>query len=178
MSDFITVARPYARAAFEYAQAHKAVSAWSESLGLLAAVAKDHTVEALLDNPGLSREQRAELLIRICGDKLDQAGKNLIRLLAENGRLKALPEIAEQYEVYRAELEGTVEATLLSAQAVSREQLAKVAKALEARFGKKVNLQSEVDESLIGGAIIKAGDMVIDGSLKSRLEKLSAAISR
>lgn len=177
MSEFITVARPYARAAFEYAQAHKAVVAWSENLGLLAAVVKDHTVEELLDNPRLTREQRAELLIRICGDKLDQAGKNLVKLLAENGRLKALPEIAEQYEVYRTELEGTVEATLLSAQTVSAEQLAKVAKALEARFGKKVKLQSEVDESLIGGAIIRAGDMVIDGSLKSRLEKLSAAIS-
>lgn len=177
MSDFVTIARPYARAAFEYAQAHKAVKAWSDSLGLLAAVVQDPTVQALLDNPRLTREQRAELLIKICSDKLDQAGKNLVKLLAENGRLKALPEIAEQYEVYRAELEGTVEAKLLSAQAVSEEQLTKVAKALEARFGKKVNLQSEVDESLIGGAIIKAGDVVIDGSLKSRLEKLSAAIS-
>lgn len=178
MSDYITVARPYARAAFEYAQTQNAVNAWSDSLGLLAAVVKDPTVQALLDNPRLSRGKRAEMLITICDEKLDQAGKNLINLLAENGRLKALPEIAEQYEVYRAELEGTVDATLLSAQAVSAEQLKKVAKALETRLGKKVNLQSEVDESLIGGAIIKAGDMVIDGSLKSRLEKLSAAILR
>lgn len=176
MSDFITVARPYARAAFEYAQAHNAVNAWSDSLGLLAAVVKDPAMQTLLDNPRLSRAQRAELLVKVCGDKLDQAGKNLVNLLAENGRLKALPEIAEQYEVYRAELEGTVEATLVSAQAASDEQIRKIAKALETRLGKKVNLQSEVDESLIGGAVIKAGDLVIDGSLKSRLEKLSTAI--
>lgn len=176
MSEFITIARPYARAAFEYARAQNAVDAWSDNLGLLAAVVKDPAVQALLSSPRLSRQQRAELLIRICGDELDESGKNLIHLLAENGRLKALPEIAGQYEVYRAELEGTVDAMLLSAQAVSQEQLKKVAKALETRLGKKVNLQSEVDESLIGGAIIKAGDVVIDGSLKSRLEKLSAAI--
>lgn len=176
MSDFITVARPYARAAFEYAQAHNAVTAWSDSLGLLAAVVKDPAMQALLDNPRLSRTQRAELLIKVCGDQLDAAGKNLVNLLAENGRLKALPEIAGQFEFYRAQLEGTVDATLVSAQAASDEQLKKIAKALETRLGKKVNLQSEVDESLIGGAVIKAGDLVIDGSLKSRLEKLSAAI--
>ena len=178
MSDFTTIARPYARAAFEYAQAHKAIDKWSESLGLLAAVVQDSLVQGLLRNPKLTRIQRAELLIKICKDKLDEHGKNFIRLLADNNRIDALTEIAMQYEVYRAELEGTVEATLTSAQAVDKAHLKKISAALESRLGKKVKLQNDIDESLIGGAVIKAGDIVIDGSLKSRLEKLSAAVLR
>lgn len=178
MSEITTAARPYARAVFEYAREHKVVDAWSESLALLAAVAGDDKVRSLLDNPRLSHTQRADMLIGICKGKLDAGCENLIRLLAENHRLRLLPEIFTEYEIHRAELEGTVEATLISARDVSEPQLKKIAKALEARLGKKVHLQSKVDESLIGGAVIKAGDMVIDGSIKSRLEKMSAAVLR
>lgn len=178
MSEIITAARPYARAAFEYAREHKVVDAWSKSLALLAAVAVDSKVQSLLDNPRLSHTERADMLIGICKGELDTGCENLIRLLAENHRLKLLPEIFNEYEIHRAELEGIVEATLISAREVSAPQLQKITKALETRLGKKVQLQSKVDESLIGGAVIKAGDMVIDGSLKSRLEKMSTAILR
>lgn len=178
MSEITTAARPYARAAFEYAREHKVVDAWSQSLALLAAVVVDSKVRSLLDNPRLSHTQRADMLIGICEGKLDTGCENLIRLLAENHRLRLLPEILVEYEIRRAELEGTVEATLISAKDVSDTQLKKIAKALETRLGKKVQLQSRIDESLIGGAIIKAGDRVIDGSIKSRLEKMSAAILR
>ncbi len=177
MSDFITLARPYARAAFEYAREHGKLEHWSKSLALLAEIAKDKHMVKLLHAPKLSRTEKAKLLIRVAGDELDKHGENFVHLLAENGRLHILAVIAQAYEDYRATLEGSVDATVVSAHEVSDEQKQSIIASLEKRLGKKVSLDSKVDPSLIGGAIIKAGDLVIDGSIKSRLQKLASAMA-
>ncbi len=177
MTDFTTIARPYSRAVFEYARDTGAIEAWSDRLALLAAVVSNDEIKVLLDNPRISRQERTALLIKVCREHLDQAGENFIRLLAENSRLTALPAIAREYEHYCADLKGMVEATLVSAQEIDPAAVASIGAALEKRLGKKVSLQSEIDTSLIGGAVIKAGDLVIDGSMKSRLEKLSQILA-
>ncbi len=176
MSELTTAARPYARAAFDIANAHGEQQKWTDMLGFMAAVANDPTMLAVLDSPRLSQGQSAEMFIKVCEDKIDQRGKNFIKLLAENDRIKLLPEITALYEHYRAEAEGTVDAEVISAQEVSEAQLAKIAASLKTRLGKEVRLTSKVDASLIGGAIIRAGDMVIDGSVSGRLDKLSTTL--
>ena len=177
MSELTTTARPYARAAFDIANTHGEQQQWSEMLGFMAAVAHDPTMIALLDSPGLSQSQSAEIFISVCEEKLDQRGKNFIKLLAENDRIKLLPEITALYEHYRAEAEGTIDAEVISASEVSDTQLAKIAAALKTRLGKEVRVTSKIDTTLIGGAIIRAGDMVIDGSLSGRLDKLSTTLT-
>lgn len=176
MTESTTIARPYAKAAFEYAKQHGVIGEWSQQLQLLAAIVSDSRMKELLNSPKLTKAKRAKLIIEIGDNRLNQPGMNFIKLLAANSRLLALPNIVEEFERYRAELEGTIDATLVSAQAVTGAQLEKIGKALEKRLGRKVNLQSKLDESLIGGAVIKAGDLVIDGSVKDRLAKLSTAL--
>jgi F-type H+-transporting ATPase subunit delta len=171
-----TIARPYARAAFEYARANKAVDQWSERMALLAALVRDPGLQPLLSNPRLTRPERAALLIKVGDKKLDESARNFVNLLASNNRLNALPEIAAQFERLRAEQESTLEVRLISAQTVPKPEQDAIVKALEKRFGKKVQLETEQDESLIGGAVIKAGDLVIDGSYRSRLQKLATAL--
>ena len=177
MSELTTAARPYARAAFDIAKANGEQQKWTDMLGFMAAVAHDPTMTALLDSPRLSQNQAAEMFISVCEEKIDQRGKNFIKLLAENDRLKLLPEITALYEHYRAEAEGTIEAEVISASEVSESQLAKITASLKNRLGKEVRLTSKIDSSLIGGAIIRAGDLVIDGSVSGRLEKLSTALT-
>lgn len=177
MSELTTAARPYARAAFDIANKHSEQQQWTDMLAFMAAVAYDPTMTALLDSPGLSQEQSAEMFISVCEDQLDQRAKNFVKLLAENDRIKLLPEIAALYEHYRAEAEGTIEAEVISASETSDVQLAKIAAALKTRLGKEVRITSKIDPSLIGGAIIRAGDMVIDGSVSGRLTKLSTTLT-
>ena len=177
MSELTTAARPYARAAFDLASQHGSAEQWSDMLGFCAAVEHDSAMQAALDNPSLNKQQRADLFNEVCGDKLNQQGQNFIKLLSENDRLELLPEIAALYQHYRAQAEGTVDAELISALEVSEDQVNKIAESLKNRLGKKVSLTTSIDSSLIGGAIIKAGDMVIDGSVRGRLDKLSTTLA-
>ena len=177
MSELITAARPYARAAFDVASENGAIDQWTEMLNLCAAVAHDSTMKAALDNPNLNWQQSADLFNEICAEHLDARGKNFIKLLAENDRLALLPEIAALYQYYRAQAQGTVDAELVSAQEVSADQVNSIAESLSKRLGKKVSLTTSIDETLIGGAIVRAGDMVIDGSIRGRLEKLSNTLA-
>jgi F-type H+-transporting ATPase subunit delta len=177
MSELTTAARPYARAAFDVANKHGAQQEWTDMLAFISTVAHDPTMTALLDSPGLSQTQSAEMFIAVCEDKIDQRVKNFIKLLAENDRIKLLPEIAALYEHYRAEAEGSIDAEVISASETSDAQLTKIAASLKTRLGKEVRLTSRVDPTLIGGAIIRAGDMVIDGSLSGRLSKLSTTLT-
>ena len=142
-----------------------------------AAVSADPEMAALIDSPRFEKSQVAEIIIEICGDKLNDAGKNIIRVLAENDRLEVLPEIAELYEAERAAVEGTVVAEVISATALSDAQQSKIAEALKKRLGREVTLECKTDESLLGGAIIRAGDVVIDGSVIGKLEKLATALA-
>ena len=176
MSELNTVARPYAQAAFDLAREDNALTQWSEMISFAAAVSTDSAMRDALDSPNMSTEQQAELFTQVCADKLDDKGSNFVKLLAENRRLTLLPEIAVLFEELRADAEGTIEATVVSAKPLSDAQQQDIAKALKARFNREVTLQVETDESIMGGAIIRAGDTVIDGSVRGKLEQFAYAL--
>jgi F-type H+-transporting ATPase subunit delta len=178
MAEYTTSARPYARAVYALATQTSSVDSWGDALALLAAVAADANMQDLLDKPQLGKEQKGELMLKVVSDKLNQQQQNLVRLLAENGRLRALPEVAHQFEVYRAEAEGKVDAEVVSAFALTSEQEQAITKTLKSKLGRDVSITTSTDESLIGGVIIKAGDTIIDGSMKSQLESLAISLSR
>lgn len=177
MSELTTAARPYARAAFASATDKGEEGQWSTVLNLLAAVVHDTKVKKLLDDPKRTWEQRAELVLEICAGNLSQRTENFVRLLAERDRLALLPEIAALYQHYRSRAQGSIDAQVISAREMSESQLTSIADSLSRRLGKKVNITSSVDERLLGGAIVKAGDLVIDGSVKGLLDKLSSALN-
>ncbi len=178
MSDLVTAARPYAKAILELADSDKAMNKWSKQLRFMAAVAMDPELQQLIGNPKLTRQEVAEVFITACGDDIDDQGRNLVRLLAENGRIAVLPELSMLYDKLRADAQGTVEAEVYSAYRLSKEQREKLEASLAKRLGRDVKVTSHVDKSLLGGAVIRAGDLVIDGSLKGRIEKLNAALTR
>lgn len=170
------LARPYARAIFELARSAGDYQAWSDTLALMAAVVSNATMRSLLDNPRLTRSDAAGLVIRACGDDIGDAGKNLLHMLAENDRLSQLPMIAALYAEFRDEAEGTVEAEVISAMPLSDAQKAAISSALKNRLGRDVQLNCSVNQDLVGGAVIRAGDLVIDGSAVEHLRQLSSAL--
>jgi len=178
MAERSTIARPYAQAIFQLAQASGDFGRWSEALQLLTVAAQDPNLAPLLGSPRISRQELADLLIEIAGDRLDAAGRNLVRLLAEGRRLVLLPDIAAQYDELRAQAEGTIEARLITAQPVDATACDKIAAALSKRLNRKVTLTAETDPSLLGGAVVRAGDLVIDGSVRGRLERMAATLNR
>jgi len=172
------IARPYAQAVFDTARKEGDLAGWSERLSLLAAVSEDASIQTMVASPRVTADQLADALNNVCGDKIGSYGQNLVRLLARNRRVSALPEIATQYEKLRAESEQMVEAELITAQEVSSDQISMLASALERKLGRSVKLQSRVDPSLMGGAIIRTGDLVIDGSVTTKLSKLNSQLSQ
>ncbi len=174
MSQALTLARPYARAAFSMARDENGLADWSSALGFAAQVAADPRAASLLLNPQLSHAEAVSLL------SVDGAGESFSRflaLLAENRRLPQLPEIAGLYEELKAEAERVVKATVTSATQLPAGELDTIKAALKKRFGCEVELGTAIDASLIGGAVIDAGDVVIDGSLKGKLSRLQAALA-
>jgi F-type H+-transporting ATPase subunit delta len=178
MAERSTIARPYAEAVFQLAQQSGDFARWSEALELLATVTQEKRLAPLLGSPRISRSDLADLLIDIAGPRLDDVGRNLVRVLADARRLALLPEIRTQYNELRAEAEGTIDARLITAQPVGAAASDKIAAALSKRLNRKVTLTAETDPSLLGGAIIRAGDLVIDGSVRGRLERMTATLSR
>ena len=178
MAEKTTIARPYALAVFELAQQSKQLPRWSEMLHLAAAVVSDARVANLIGNPRVSKDRLAELLVGIGGDQFDKDAQNFLRLLVENDRLDVLIEIAGLYEQYRADAERTVEAHMVSAFPVDEAQKSQVAAMLKKRLGREVTVSTDVDPALVGGAIIRAGDLVIDGSVMGQLAKLEVALAR
>ncbi|WP_342244697.1 F0F1 ATP synthase subunit delta [Pseudomonas sp. OTU5201] len=176
MAELTTLARPYAKAAFEYAQAHQQLAAWSAMLGLAAEVSQDDTMQRVLKAPRLTSAEKANTFIEVVGDKFDAQAQNFIHVVSENGRLVLLPEIAEQFELYKAEQEKSVDVEVTSAFALSDEQQDKLAKVLSARLSREVRLHAVEDSSLIGGVVIRAGDLVIDGSVRGKIAKLAEAL--
>lgn len=177
MAETLTIARPYAQAVFLFANTRQALGVWSEMLELLAAIAANPDVAGLIDSPRLTETQRADLFIDLGGEHLDEKGRNFIRLLAENRRLNLLPEIAALYEIQRREAEKTVRAELVSAFPVSDAHKATVMEALKKRLGLEIELECSIDPALLGGAIIRAGDLVIDGSVRGKLERLGSTLN-
>jgi F-type H+-transporting ATPase subunit delta len=176
VADRATIARPYARAAFAHAQATKDLASWSKLLGAAAIGAKDARVARLIGNPHVTGDELVDLLGGLSKQAAGEGGKNFLRALAENNRLALLPEIAAQYEKLRAEVEGLVDVTVIAAREIAAPQQKRLEAALAKRLGRDVRMQMQIDESLIGGAIVRAGDLVIDGSLKGRLERLGSAL--
>jgi F-type H+-transporting ATPase subunit delta len=172
-----TIARPYAKAAFEAARETRALAAWSAGLEVAAEIVVDARVTALIKNPELPAPSVADFIIGVGGDKLDARMQNFVRVLAENHRLLLLPEILAHYEVMRAEVENTVDVEVISAVKLDAGQAEKLAAALNTRLKRRVNMHNTVDASLLGGAVIHAGDLVIDGSLKGRLERLRTELT-
>jgi F-type H+-transporting ATPase subunit delta len=172
-----TVARPYAKAAFEAAREARAFAPWSAGLEVATEIVVDARVTALIKNPELPAPTIADFIIGVAGDKLDARMQNFVRVLAENHRLLLLPEILAHFEVMRAEVENTVDVEVISAVKLDAGQAEKMTAALNTRLKRKVNMRNTVDASLLGGAVIHAGDLVIDGSLKGRLERLRTELT-
>ena len=173
MADRLTIARPYARAAFEEARQNGGLAPWSDALQAAALVVKDPRVATLLDDPRVKPEELARLVDDIAAAPLGEQGENFVRTLAHNHRLGYLPEIAELFATFKDEAEGVADVTVTSATALDEAQRAKIAAALERRLKRKVRLHCETDPALIGGAILRSGDLVIDGSLRTRLIRIA-----
>ncbi len=172
MSEFITVARPYAKAAFDFAVEHQSIDRWQQMLTFAAEVARNEQMTDLLSG-ALAPEAMSASFITICGDQLDEAGQNLIKVMAENRRLTVLTAVLEQFILLRDAYEATAEVDVISANTLSDEQLTKISVAMEKRLSRKVKLNCKIDKSVMAGVIIRAGDMVIDGSVRGRLERLA-----
>jgi F-type H+-transporting ATPase subunit delta len=177
MAENATLARPYARAAFEHAVAGNALAAWGTFLGGAKLAVGDARVAQLIGNPHVQPAELVELIAGVTGASGNEQAKNFLQLLAANGRVDLLPEIAEQFELLRAEKENTVDVELVSAVALSAEQQQKFQAALTNRLKRTVRLHLAIDPTLLGGAVVKAGDFVIDGSLKGRVERLGTTIA-
>ncbi len=178
MAEKITIARPYAQAVFELARDKGTLAEWSRKLELLELVVGDSRLAPLLGNPHVSSDQLVKLITEVCGDALDQNAGSLLRLLAENRRLTLLPELRVHFEALRADAEKTVQAEVVSAFPLGDEQKTAIASSLKRRLGREVQLTCTTDESLIGGAVIRAGDLVIDGSVTAHVDRLAGALSR
>ncbi|MGH8269897.1 MAG: F0F1 ATP synthase subunit delta [Steroidobacteraceae bacterium] len=173
MAEKSTIARPYAKAAFEEARDRGRLGPWSQALRTAAAVVSDSRVADLLGNPRVTPGELAALVIEIAGPELDEQGGNFVRTLADNRRLALLPEISALFDELKGEAEGVVEVTVTSAAPLDDSQRGKLAAALQRRLGRSVRLQCATDPALIGGAVLRAGDLVIDGSLRGRLERIA-----
>lgn len=178
MSELSTAARPYAKAVFELATEENSQQKWSDALAALELIVSDENMAKAIENPNITREQMAEFVIGVAGDALDEKAQNLVKLLSENGRLPVVPELKALFESLNSESKGSIDATVVSAMELTKEQEKKLAASLTKKLGKDVKLICSVDESLMGGVVVKAGDLVIDGSLKGRLEKLTSVMSR
>jgi len=176
MSELSTLARPYAEAVFRMAQGENDLAGWSSRLQSLALIVSDAQVARLIADPAVSADRVAGLIVEVAGSDLGERGSNFVKVTAENDRLSLLPEIGVQFEALKANAEGTLEATITSAQELTQAQLDELVAGLKARFNRAVNVQVAVDPELIGGAIIAVGDQVIDGSVKGRLQRMSFAL--
>ncbi len=177
MAELSTLARPYAKAAFEFAREKGTITQWSEQLGVAAAVAAQEGMGAILDNPSLTDEQQAATLGEVCGDALGGEMRNFIAILAANKRLALLPEISSQFELFKANLEKSVDVEVISAFDLSAEMATKLADVLGKKLEREVKVSTSTDQDLLGGVLIRAGDLVIDGSVRGRLNKLAEAMN-
>lgn len=180
MSELTTIARPYAKAAFDFAVEQSAtdksaVGKWTEMLAFAAELVNNEQMQTFLTG-SLSAQKVADMVISICGEQLDQYGQNLIRLMAENKRLSALPAVFDEFTRYVEEHQAITEVNVTSAQPLNATQIEKIAAAMEKRLARKVKVNCNVDNSLIAGVIIRTEDFVIDGSSRGQLDRLANAL--
>ncbi len=176
MAELSTLARPYAQAIFNLANENNTLKQWSETLTLLSQITQNESIIDLIHNPDITDEQLVLVITDIAKDELDEQGQNLVKIVAENDRLTIITAIAQSFETMRAESEGNIEAHVISAYAVNASQKKNIASALKKKLGREVTITTQTDKTLLGGIIIRAGDMVIDGSVKTQLEKITHSL--
>lgn len=177
MAELVTLARPYAKAAFEVAAGESRLGEWQGMLNTAGAVAASEKVQVALSSPALTSEEQARLMLDICGDRLDAKMSNLVRALASNKRLALLPEIAAQFAALKAQQEKTIAVEVVSAFPLDAAASDRLSQALSKKWQCNIRLETEVDSKLLGGIVIRAGDTVIDASVRGRMLKLADALS-
>lgn len=177
MSQAITVARPYAQAAFDEAQKKGELKAWSEMLHSAAQAVEQQDMQTVITSARVATAQLNNLMLAVCGGNLSVTAQNFIKLLVENKRLIVLPQILEMFETLRAEAEKSVDVVVTSAFDLTEAQKQKIAAALKVRMGREIKLSCETNRELLGGVVIRAGDKVIDGSARTRLSELAVALA-
>lgn len=178
MQGLSTLARPYAKAVFAHAAEHKTLAEFSQQLAVLNLITGDAEIERLIGHPRMPQDQLADLIIAVAGKAMSEPGSNLVQILADNQRLPLLPEIAAQYEQLRAQAENRLDVQVVSAMPLDDEHQQRLCDSLAKRFDRDIDLSVSIDESLMAGAVIRAGDQVIDGSARGRLERLAQQLSR
>lgn len=173
MLEKATIARPYAEAAFSQALDEGALAEWSVFLGNLKLVVADENMRHVINNPRLDDQQLSELIIELCGEAVSQSQKNFIKIIVDAERVSLASEIAGHFEQHKAAAEGMSEVDVISAYKLDENQLNTISQAIANRLGKKVDINASEDKDLIGGVIIRAGDAVIDASVKGRLKELT-----
>lgn len=176
MAETRTIARPYAEAVFKVARNKNDLASWAAMLGLAASMASDVQIRALIGDPNVPSKRLGELLIAICGDRLNDEGRNFILLLAENGRIEILPEVYEMFDQLKARHEGVMEAKVISAFPLDDTQLRNLLTDLEAKFQRRIEAKVSVDPELIGGVKVEIGDEVLDASVRGKLEAMAVAL--
>jgi F-type H+-transporting ATPase subunit delta len=177
MAEISTIARPYAVAAYKLGREQKSLAKWSEMLGFASAVSSDAQMQAYIQNPKVVSTELQATFLKVCGDKLNEQGQNLIKVLVEYGRMSILPAITEAFEELKALDEGTLDAQIIAAAKPSAAEVKDLVKRLETKFGKKIEANVSVDSELIGGIKIIVGDTVIDASVKGQLQNLAYTLS-
>jgi F-type H+-transporting ATPase subunit delta len=175
MSELTTIARPYAKAAFELAVEKGTIESWNDMLFFAGEVASNEQASAILAGLPTATAQ-AELFINLCAEQLNEQGQNLVKVMAENGRLIALPEVAQLFAAFKAEYDKEIDVDVISATPLAAAQQESLVATLEKRFARKVKLNCSEDASVVGGLIIKAGDTVIDGSVRGKLNRLATTL--
>jgi F-type H+-transporting ATPase subunit delta len=178
MAEVATLARPYANAVFDVAKSAGDLDRWSRMLGCLSSTAQDDKVQRMLEAPDMASEQKAFRLVELCGDELNDKARKFVQVLAGNKRLSLLTEIYIQYATLYALEQRSLDVAVISAYPLTQDEQVTLKASLRVRFDKEISMTSEVDSNLIGGAIIRAGDTVIDGSIRGKLDKLAATIQR
>jgi F-type H+-transporting ATPase subunit delta len=177
MSSLTTLARPYAKAAFELAMGEQALAQWDDMLNMASSIVSDESMAKLLESPDVSNAQAANIITDAAGDAFNSRFRDFINVLAFNGRLPLLPHITDLYRQLREEAEKRLSVRVVSAIALDEDQAGRMKEALARRFDCEIELKNEIDSEVIGGAVVYAGDQVIDGSLRGRLQKLSNSLA-
>ncbi|SOD17376.1 F0F1 ATP synthase subunit delta [Nitrosomonas ureae] len=176
MAEAITVARPYAEAAYKFAVEKKELSQWSKILQLAASIAEDSQMKLLVGNPRISISQLSELILDVGGKKFPSEARNLIMLMVENKRVLLLSQVSQLFEQLKAQHEGILEARIISAFKMQNDQIDKLIDNLERKFNRKIEAQVSIDPELIGGVKVEIGDETLDASVRGKLEAMAVAL--
>ncbi len=177
MAETVTIARPYAEAAFRLAREQSGLERWSQMLQLLEMVVQDERIARGIGDPNWTGGQLESLVLGVCGEQLDGAGRNFVQVLVANDRLGVLPAIRALFEDLKREQEGVMEAQIVSAFALDEEQQSRLVRRLESKYQRKVSAQVSVDPQLIGGVKIVVGDKVLDATVRGKLDAMAVALT-